>query len=140
MSAVFVSHPAGRLALTKSIMVAVVTLALLPALGSHASVQPTTKQELRVQICSLATAGIETAASERQAGKSKEATHRRLDSDLQALRQQVKDDAFVGRIASAWYRGLEQVYQDPVLSTEEEKAEYIGTLSAAAIVSCLRAV
>ncbi|MDO5651943.1 MAG: hypothetical protein Q4G13_07430 [Moraxella sp.] len=114
----------------------ITTLALLMS-NVHAASSASEHEELRVQICSIATSGIKIAATERQAGKSKPATKRKLDRELQELSKNVKNQTFVNHITDTWYRGLDKVYQDPLLKTNEEKAVYISTLTADAIVSCL---
>lgn len=116
------------------------TALLAMTLSVPSQVMANTQNDVAVQICAIATSGIKTAATERQAGKSKSATKAVLDRDLQNLSRRISNQAFIRQVTDTWYRGLDKVYQDPVLSTSEEKAVYISTLTADAIVSCLESL
>lgn len=97
---------------------------------------PSSDQQVHAALCILANQGIHTAASERQAGASKQTAKAKLDKDLAILRQKFKNPRFVQGIQSVWYRALDTVYQKPVYKTQAEKDAFVSGITQEALRSC----
>lgn len=94
-------------------------------------------EQFGAAVCMLANQGIHTAASERQAGTSKQNTKAKLDKDLATLRQNIKNPRFIQSIQSVWYKALDTVYQKPVYKTKAEKDAFISGITQEAFRSCM---
>lgn len=104
-------------------------------LSAHANLS---NEQLSAALCILANQGIHTAASERQAGASKQTTKAKLDKDLTVLRQKFKKHPQVAQgIQSVWYRALDTVYQKPVYKTQAEKNAFVSGITQEAFRSCM---
>lgn len=94
-------------------------------------------EQLNAGICILASQGIHTAASERQAGTSKVQAKAKIDQDLTTLKQTFKNPRFIQGIQGIWYKGLDTVYQKPIYKTKSEKESFVSGITQDALASCM---
>lgn len=94
--------------------------------------------EMDAGICIIATQGIHTAASERQAGTSQAQTKKKLDGELAKLNHSFKAQSqFINTIKNVWYGALKDIYQLPIAKTKDEKNAFVSDITEQAFVSCL---
>lgn len=122
----------------KNVLKSLVLVSVL-GLGINASANLSNEQ-LSAGICILANQGIHTAATERQAGTSKQAAKAKLDKEVAQLRRSFKDPKFVQGISGVWYRALDMVYTMPVLPKQADKTAFISGLTEDAFRSCMDSV
>lgn len=94
-------------------------------------------QEVNTGICMLASQGVYTAATELQAGSSKNKAKKVLKEDLKSISKSFSNAYFVKFIEEAWFNGLDIIYEMPVQKTKADKEAFISQVTEASLVSCL---
>lgn len=121
---------------------AIVTFFIVTFFGLFATTQAManttlSNDEMRASICIIANQGVHTAASDRQAGKSKSVAKKQLDKDLNKLSKSFSNPQFISNIGQVWYQGLDKVYQMPVFETKSQKQQFVSVVTQEAFLSCM---
>lgn len=114
-------------------------------IGAHVSYAQTVQleqqaiDEVNAGICMLASQGVFTAATERQAGTSKEKTQKILANDLKVIQKKFAKNHHqtVVFVDLAWQKGLDIIYKSPVYEDEATKKTFVSQATEAAYLSCL---
>lgn len=117
-------------------------IALLTCLFTQSAMamtaSPLSDDEMTAGICILATSGVHTAVSERQAGRDKAATGRLLDKELAALHSSFSSTQFLQGMADSWARALDSAYELPIEADADNKQVLISAVTKDAFVSCMQ--
>lgn len=93
--------------------------------------------DVNVGMCMVVVSGVHTAATERQAGTSKNNAQKILEADLQKVAQTFSDKMFVKFVEESWFKGLDVVYNLPIQSEDDKKAQFITETTRASFEVCL---
>lgn len=96
--------------------------------------------EMTAGICILATSGVHTAISERQAGNDKKVAKRLLDAEIKKLHTAFSNATFLQGIADSWRRALDSAYELPIQAKTEDKQSLVSAVTQEAFVSCMNNV
>lgn len=95
--------------------------------------------EVNAGICMMASHGVFIAAKERQAGTSKEKTQKILATEFKKVQKNFGKNHHqtVEFVDSAWKKGLDIVYKNPVYDDEATKKTFVSQATEASFLSCL---
>ena len=124
--------------------IALLALSLMMGI-SHANAETQGEAQLSTEqanagICIIAAQGIYNASEARQNGLTKAAAKKSLDNDLKELSKSFSNQQFLQRMAGVWYRGLDRVYQLPVMDLPEERTVFVQLMTEEALNSCLESL
>lgn len=123
--------------LIKKHLTAVLLACLFAHTASAKTASPLSDEKMIAGVCIVATSGVHTAISERQAGSDKASTKRLLDGELTNLRRSFSNQAFLQGISDSWGRALDSIYALPVEATPEGKQAMVSAVTKDAFISCM---